>query len=408
MELTCPKCKHKASVNSSFELKSFGCLNCNSLFTYSDSKLSFVKKYNYTPKDIILEIGAKGIIEGETYEVVGLMVKMVHAIYYWREYTLLSNTGKIKYLSESDGHWILLEEIPDSYDTSRKYKRLKHKEIQYNLYEYTDAFIAAVYGFYEFEIQNKPIKVIEYINPPFVISIEKINKEENTFLGHHISSGDVKKAFNFKKLPTKSGVGLVQPFLFNIYYTSIIFLSVALLILATYIIQNSGRTEQNVLHTTLNFDEYKNKDYISPSFELSGSPAPLKILANSYVDNSWANLQVSLVNEITNDEVFAQKDIEYYHGYTDGESWTEGSTSKTFNFCGVAQGKYHLVINPIKQESDLRNNEMKIRVIWNESSAWNFLWSLVILIGIFSGIFFLKKNFEQRRWENSDFTPYSD
>lgn len=408
MELTCPKCKHKASVNSSFELKSFGCLNCNSLFTYSDSKLSFVKKYNYTPKDIILEIGAKGIIEGETYEVVGLMVKMVHAIYYWREYTLLSNTGKIKYLSESDGHWILLEEIPDSYDTSRKYKRLKHKEIQYNLYEDTDAFIAAVYGFYEFEIQNKPIKVIEYINPPFVISIEKINKEENTFLGHHISSGDVKKAFNFNKLPTKSGVGLVQPFLFNIYYTSIIFLSVALLILATYIIQNSGRTEQNVLHTTLNFDEYKNKDYISPSFELSGSPAPLKILANSYVDNSWANLQVSLVNEITNDEVFAQKDIEYYHGYTDGESWTEGSTSKTFNFCGVAQGKYHLVINPIKQESDLRNNEMKIRVIWNESSAWNFLWSLVILIGIFSGIFFLKKNFEQRRWENSDFTPYSD
>ncbi|MFD2892466.1 DUF4178 domain-containing protein [Flavobacterium chuncheonense] len=376
------------------------------MFRYCNSEFTFLKKNNYVPKDILLKIGTKGVIEGETYEIVGLIVKKAHAIYYWREYTLMSKTGKIKYLSESDGHWILLEEVNESYNTTRKYRKISHRDMSYYLYEYTDSFIDLVYGFYEFEVPNKPVKVIEYINPPFIVSIEKINNEETTYFGRHVSSKEIKKAFNLNITPTKSGVGLIQPFLFNIYYTLIIFLTAGLLILGTYIFQNQNRTVQNVLYTSLNFDEFKNKDYISPSFELNGSPAPLKILANSNVDNSWANVQVSLVNEATNDEEFTQKDIEYYHGYTDGESWSEGSTSKTFNFCGIAQGKYHLVITPMKQDTDFSNKEMKIRVVWNESSAWNFMWSLIILASIFAIVFFLKKNFEQRRWENSNFIPY--
>lgn len=408
MELTCPKCNQNTAIESSFEIKSFGCSHCNSFFTYNNSKLKFEKSYNYSPKDIILKIGTKGIIDGETYEIVGLIIKKAHAVYYWREYTLMSKYGKLKYLSETDGHWILLDEVSESYDVSRKYKKLTHKEISYNLYEYSDAFIARVYGFYEFEISSRPVKMVEYINPPFIVSIEKFENDNTTYFGKHISSGEIKKIFKLNQTPYKLGVGLAQPFIFNIYNTLIVFLTFALLILATYIIINNGRTEQNVLFTSLNFDEYSNKEFISPSFELKGSPAPLIVSASSNVNNSWANAQVSLVNETTNEEEYAQKDIEYYSGYTDGERWAEGSTNTTFNFCGVSQGKFHLVIIPSKQDTDFSNQTMNIKVVWNESSAWNFMFSLVFLGVIFAIIFFLKKNFEQRRWENSNFTPYTD
>ena len=57
---------------------------------------------------------------------------------------------------------------------------------------------------------------------------------------------------------------------------------------------------------------------------------------------------MALVNENNGEEVYASKDIEYYHGYTDGENWTEGSNSEDFNLCGVAAGKYHLTITPSK------------------------------------------------------------
>ena len=47
------------------------------------------------------------------------------------------------------------------------------------------------------------------------------------------------------------------------------------------------------------------------------------------------------------------QDIEYYHGVSDGESWSEGSTSKEINFCGVAPGKYHFLISAEKEQGAL-------------------------------------------------------
>ena len=65
----------------------------------------------------------------------------------------------------------------------------------------------------------------------------------------------------------------------------------------------------------------------------------------------WANVQLSLVNEKTNEIVYTSKDIEQYHGYEDGESWSEGSQSEEFNLCGVSSGQYHFLISAEKEGS---------------------------------------------------------
>lgn len=407
MEITCSKCNHKVNITSEFQVFSYGCANCGSLFKLESGQLKFEKKYIFFPKDVILPIGLKGVIDNETYEIVGLIIKKAFSIYHWREYTLMSKTGKVKYLSETDGHWILLEEIPESYNVSRRSKAIEYNNLMYNLYEYTNTEIVKVVGFYEFEIPKSNVQVVDYINPPFTISIEKIQNENTTYFGHHISANEVKKIFNIKELPYKSGVGLVQPFLFNIYTTFLLFVSFALLILATHIFTNLERTEKHILTKFLPFEELKTKDYVSPSFTLKGSPAPLIINVHSNVDNSWANAQIGLVNETTNDEEYAQKDIEYYHGYTQGENWTEGSSTEKFYFCGVGQGTYHLVITPSKQETDTVNQGIDIDVLWNQPSYWNVWMSVLLLAIAFAIIFISKKNFEYRRWEGSSFSPFN-
>ena len=40
MEFTCPKCNQSTAIESSFEVKSFGCSHCNSFFTYNNSKFT--------------------------------------------------------------------------------------------------------------------------------------------------------------------------------------------------------------------------------------------------------------------------------------------------------------------------------------------------------------------------------
>jgi hypothetical protein len=160
------------------------------------------------------------------------------------------------------------------------------------------------------------------------------------------------------------------------------------------------------LSQSLTFDQYNEKSFVSPSFVLEGGSAPLTISTRSDVDNSWANLQVALVNEKTNEEIYANKDIEYYHGYTDGENWTEGDTSEEFNICGVSEGKYHIVITPMKAPEDIANNFIKVNAVWNQPSMWN-VWMPILFMGILTvGLYYLSIYFEQKRWTESNYSPY--
>lgn len=347
MHIACKKCGKTTSIESNFEARYFGCPYCRSLFEIKE-ELSLVKEFEHKPLNPILDIGRKGIINGKEYEIVSMFVKKFHAIHYWREYTLKSKDDHYLYLSESEGHWILLEEIPDKFNVSRKYKRLTYNEVSYDLYENTHCRVESAYGFFDEEIPQTEIQIIEYIKPPYIVSIEKLEKEQKAYFGRHFSKREIKKAFGNPELPGKFGVGSVQPFLFNFYNVAIIFCCTAILILLTQLFMNNSRGETAVFSKTFSFTEYNNKDFVSESFILEGASAPLTVLIHSEVDNSWANAQVTLVNENTNEEESASQDIEYYHGYTDGENWSEGDRSEEFNICGVGQGKYHLVITPQK------------------------------------------------------------
>jgi hypothetical protein len=161
---------------------------------------------------------------------------------------------------------------------------------------------------------------------------------------------------------------------------------------------NKDRISQEVLNTSIPFESYSTRDFVSPTFELNGSSAPLQISVASNVNNSWANVQIALINEKTNEEVYASKDIEYYHGYTDGESWTEGSTNENFNICGVAAGTYHLTVTPLKAPEDYSNSVIYIRATWNEPSLRNFFMTSLFMIIFIVIVYYISKYFEEKRW----------
>lgn len=58
----------------------------------------------------------------------------------------------------------------------------------------------------------------------------------------------------------------------------------------------STRTNYEVFRDSIRFDSVRNKELISKSFELKGASA-LEVKLYSNVDNSWANVELSLINE---------------------------------------------------------------------------------------------------------------
>ncbi|WP_449401599.1 DUF4178 domain-containing protein [Chryseobacterium wanjuense] len=256
-------------------------------------------------------------------------------------------------LSESDGHWVLLHPI-NKEDVKRKSWNtiiVEYQTVNYRRYETTECHIHAAAGFFEDKLDFGISTYKEYVNGTQMISEEKSNNETQYFFGRHISKYKVKRAFNIQNLPNYTGIGIVQPYYFNIKQLINIFCVVALLICLLQLYVYTTRSNHPVFEQSIRFEEVKNKEMVSKSFTLSGGSAPMKVKVFSGVDNSWANVQLSLVNEKTNEIVYTSKDIEEYHGVEDGESWSEGSTTEEFNLCGVSSGTYHFLISAERQET---------------------------------------------------------
>jgi hypothetical protein len=397
MTVPCYNCNTTTALDVNFEVITFACPNCTSVYKNTlDVGLKFYNKRTPYSFDEKFELGKTATFDDKEYKITGILIKKNRG-FEWTEYILEAKQNDYLYLSEAAGHWILLNEIEFDKKVGNHPLTVEQEGIIYDRYDYYYPTLVAAQGFFDFDIFDK-IELIEYINPPLMLSFEKLGHEQTAFLGRHISKSEIKKAFGTCNLPSKKGIGQVQPFIFNIRNLALTFCTVAVLIFITNWYLNKDRVEQNVLNTEIRFDQFATKDYVTPSFNLNGSSAPLSIRVNSNVDNSWANVQVALINETTGEEIYANKDIEYYHGYTDGENWTEGNPTEEFNICGVASGKYHLAITPMKATEDTKNQSVQIQATWSSPSMRN-VWMVIIFMIVFViGMYYLDKNFEERRW----------
>jgi hypothetical protein len=409
MERYCPKCQNTTKAEGvSVDVLQFACPHCRSLISYERGAEGRVEKQFDEPTvKPVFQVGQKGTFDGIEYTVTGIVVKQVQKFYYWREYILTAEKDEQLYLSETDGHWILLRKIDDQYDVQGYPEEYTYDDMVLKIYDYDDPKTFMAEGFFDYDVTPKRQRMIEYINPPYIYSVEETdNNEKSVYFGEHISSRKVKKAFSANNLPSSIGVGIVQPFAINLRYMGIIFSAMAIQILVSHIFIYMDRTSTPVLSESLSFYEYSGKDFVSKPFTLEGGSAPMAVKVSSNVDNSWAAVQVALVNENTKEEVYASKDIEYYHGYDGGESWSEGSTSETFNICGVSEGRYHFVVTPQRAPDNTTPGVLQISASWNQPTAWNMIIPIAIMLILFVAVYFFRAYFNQRRWADSSYSPY--
>jgi hypothetical protein len=350
MHYTCPLCKTENKIDADFQITEYICRSCSNLIDITkNTSTKVVKK---PVENVVLEIGQKGIIDEVEYTVTGIIIRKYGNSIFWREYYLKDKKGEDAFLSESDGHWVFLHSI-NAMDVKKKLngKAAELHGRNYRWYETSECYIHAAVGFFEDRLDFGLATYREYVNATQMISHEQSKGSNEYFFGRHISKYKVKKAFSIQNLPNYSGIGIVQPFYFNFRQVLNIMAIVALMICLVQLYVVTSRTNKSVFEQEINFADVRDKEIVSKSFELSGGSAPLKVEVSSNVDNSWANVGLSLVNEATSEIAYTSKDIEEYHGYEDGESWSEGKQQETFNFCGVAPGKYHFLISAEKQEA---------------------------------------------------------
>jgi hypothetical protein len=129
----------------------------------------------------------------------------------------------------------------------------------------------------------------------------------------------------------------------------------------------------------------------------------LRITASAPVTNSFADLDVDLINEQSQEVESVSVPIEYYQGVEDGESWTEGGQSQDATLSSLPAGKYTLRVEGTWQNWQ-QPMPVSVKVEQNVNRGVNFACAfLMLLIVPLLGII-RKFSFESSRWKDSMFS----
>ncbi|GEM_PF-5807436 len=391
---SCERCSNTFPVAYFPYVQTAACPKCTNIsaFDIQNRKWDYVfpnKTSIKQSEEEELPIGTKVILLGDTFEIIGKAYKRNQQDYNWLEYHLYNAfEGSFAYLSESEGHFILLYELFDPPKYTDNYKNdLKFFNRTFRSYDIYQAEITRIEGNLVGAYGNPraQVRCFDYVAAPYMLSLELGADNANYWhFGEYVPKGDVQKVFNQvqKRRPKRSGYGAARPA--NKLSLSAILMATAIMCLIYFVIQvwMEGQNTSQVITQQRHTIDATTKQVTIDDIHINEQKTEINIDARADVNNDWLVLNYNLINKANGREVTGGQEIAYYQGYEDGESWSEGSQQNGYKFSGVDKGNYKLVVE--LEHNPERINEvvpLMIQVRTDGSLGKNFWLPFFLLIG---------------------------
>jgi hypothetical protein len=410
----CALCATEVTVLNYPYAQSCVCSNCGEAYEMqkNGSFKNAGQRYSKEPETKVLDIGKTGRLNDMLYTVHGFAEKQEKNIYKsrWREYYLHNPSKGYAILSEFNGHWILLREAaetPSLSDPDTAAFTFKEKSYEkYNRYQYS--LIEAAGEFPHNILNNENMVCYEYIAPPFIWVYEM---DENDgirwYFGEHIRGKTIAGTFTPKKeLPYKKGTGAVSPLItdglnkINLVIAAVVGFFVLLFI---HLGISGFKESRTILSQQFDFDTSDIVTHVTPSFFLEKGHSNLEFNIVAPVANTWFELDAELVNTDDGKEYSFEQGVEYYSGYDEGESWSEGKTSETVFVNAVPKGNYTLQIRGIREKTAAPISWFNVDVKYDTPDSHSFWWALGFML-VYPLIMYVMIGADKvRRWMDSPF-----
>jgi uncharacterized Zn finger protein (UPF0148 family) len=416
----CPNCGGPLALVAPDKAERVTCPNCNSLLDVNQGNLSYFKTLKPPAGDpgFVLDVGMEGTFPGDVkFKIIGAVVRSVTIegiTYYWHEYLLYNPAIGFRWLVHSDNHWNFVEPVnPAEIESSGIFAPggyVNYNGKKYKIFQDAPAVVQYVKGEFYWRVeQGETVRAVDYVAAPVMLSQEVTANEVNWSAGVYMTNAEIEKAFGVSDLPKPWGVAPNQPFTGSFYYTWGILPLVLLFLVAIVMIPLSGLT------TTILSQQVQLPPMTAPTAPQSAFSQPFEVKANrnvritasAPVDNSYADLDIDLINEQSQEVESVNIPIEYYSGSDSDGAWTEGSKEQDATLSSLPGGKYTLRVEGTWQNWQ-QPMPVSVKVEQNVFRGVNFCCAFValLIVPIFGLI--RKWTFEHSRWKDSMFTVSSD
>lgn len=415
----CPNCGGPLALIAPDKAERVTCPNCDSLLDVKQGNLSYLK--SLTPPanapDFVAPIGAEGTFGDAKFKIIGAVVRSVTIEgiqYFWHEYLLYNPMIGFRWLVHSDNHWNFVEPVnPAEVETKEIFGQVR--KVSYNgqtfkIFQDATATVNYVKGEFYWRVeQGEMVRAIDYVSAPLMLSQEISENEINWSAGTYMTNEEVEKAFGISGLPKPWSIGPNQPFTGKFYYTWGALPLLALLVVAVILIPLTGIT-RTVHSENVTLPPMANataaQAVFSQPFELKGG-RNVRITAGAQVENSWADLDVDLINEQSKEVAESIGiPVEYYSGSDSDGSWTEGSRSTDATISSLPAGRYSLKVEGTWQNWQAQM-PVSVKVEQGVNRGVNFFCAFIILLLIPIIGLIRKFSFESGRWKDSMFSSSS-
>ncbi len=407
--LKCSSCGHPLTLRGMERTESIACEACGSVIDLTDENLrilsTFQSQMKYKP---LIPLGSRGKVRGDMFEVIGYLRRAITVEgvdYEWSEYLLFNPYKGFRWLSEYNGHWNFLKaasSIPKPKAGGSR-PAVKYLDQTFLHFQTAEARVVYVLGEFYWKVQvGERCQVTDYVSPPLILSQEKTEQEVTWAIGEYIEPEPIWSAFRpGTPVPAKIGVASNQPSPYAAQSSPLMklfgwFLAAAVLIhlLIFMMAQNKLVYENHFVFRQAD----KEKALVTDFFEVPGHTSNVVVKSTANVHNHWIYLHLTLIHEEGTAHDFG-REISYYQGVEEGESWSEGSTSDEAVLPAVPAGKYYLRIEP---ESSAPRVNYAIQV-YRDVPQWSiFGLALAALCFLPLLIKWRSSRFEAARWAESD------
>lgn len=414
----CPGCGAPMTARSA-EILAVGCGSCGLVVDAADENFRVLSRA-LGPGDECdrprLPLGSQGMLEGHEAEVIGFLVKEAKADgvpYAWREYLLAGANGSYRWLTEYDGHWNVAEVLSRHPAAGAAMADIHYAGQRYRHFATSQAQVVQVAGEFTWRVQRGETSAIaDYVAPPLLLSRERSSKEVSWSLGHYVEPEVVRAAFRLPAaLPEPSGVYANQPNPWEETHGRVCktFWLAALAAVVVHGLLLFLAGGQILLRDQLNFlPEKEDETLVTRSFEIQGKARKLVVRNATDLNNNWIGLNIDLVNKTTGAAWPAARELSYYTGVDDGESWSEGNRNDEVVFVDIPPGTYYLAIDAGFPDEAPRRVRSTVEVATG-AAGWSNLVLLLVFLALFPIFTRLRRGaFEIRRWLESDHAPVSD